>query len=132
MDYNTPKLSPFPAPQGLPGHPRYNGVDFGSLWGPSAVYTGAREQQASESDVLLALNRMLGLAPARTDRVGSTAISPVIPSPQAAKEADFIYRQSGAQPTDPQEYQMSLIQEIMQTLGMSYAGAPTQPITNSR
>jgi len=120
-NYNTPQLTPHKVPASLPGHPRFNGVNTGNLWAPLAEQTQAREGQASQADVLLAINRMMGLAPATAARYGGmegTPVTPVIPSQQAAREADFIYGQSGARTQMPREQQMALVQALMQKLGI--------------
>jgi len=114
--------------------PRYEGVDLGkNVMSPMPVRKEAREGQASQADILLAINRMMGLAPARSAYVfgeddnfvnnmrrgsGETPIAPIIPSEQAAKEASFIYDQSGAKKAKSQEEQMALVQALLNKLGI--------------
>jgi len=110
--------------------PQYTGVNLGSPFTPNSVELSARNGQASPADVLLAINRMMNMAPARSARVfpqgfnhyddwkGVTPIQPVIPSDQAAKEARVIYDNSGARLATSQEQQMALVQALMQKLGI--------------
>jgi hypothetical protein len=114
--------------------PKYEGVNLNPGYlTPLPQHLTAREGQASPADILLAINRMMGLAPARSDYVfgkdanvvnnmrqgsGITPITPIIPSEQAAKEARFIYDQSGAEQASSQEEQIALVQALMQKLGL--------------
>jgi hypothetical protein len=111
--------------------PRYEGVNSSpfALFAQRPQQLSAREGQASQADILLAINRMMGLAPARAANVPiskeeqsilnlGTPITPIIPSEQAAKEARVIYDQSGAAQADSQEEQVALVQALMQKLGL--------------
>ena len=96
---------------------RYGGVNIANFV-PTYIRNQAREGQATPQDTLLAINRLMGMAPARTAMVGETPIRPLIPSEQAGKEAAFIYEASGASQGMPQEQQMALVQALMQKLGI--------------
>jgi len=114
--------------------PKYEGVNLGAnAFTPRVVYQESREGQANPADILLAINRMMGLAPARSAYVvgqddnivnnmrrgsGMTPIAPIIPSDQAALEAREIYNRSGAGEATSQEQQMALVQALMQKLGI--------------
>lgn len=109
-----PNLNKFLGPQAL-----YNGVNMNaSRWG-GAEKLSAREGQASQADILLAINRMMGLAPASNRAVGSSYVTPVIPSNQAAREATEIYNRSGAANATSQPQQLELVRALMQKLGIT-------------
>lgn len=96
---------------------RYGDVNIANFV-PSYIRNQSREGQASPQDVLLAINRLMGMAPARTAMVGETPIRPLIPSEQAGKEASFIFDSSGANRGMPRDQQMALVQALMQKLGI--------------
>lgn len=99
--------------------PQFDNVRLGrNLLDPLAVIKKDREGKASPEDVILAVNRLMGLAPARAQYVGATPINPIIPSEQAAKEAQFIYEQSGANKAVLRNEQVDLMRALMQKLGI--------------
>jgi len=108
-----PNLNQFLGPQAM-----YNGVNQNASRFGSTAHLSAREGQASQADILLAINRMMGLAPASNRATGTAYVQPVIPSIQGAKEATEIYNQSGAAQATSQAQQMALVQALMQKLGI--------------
>lgn len=109
-----PNLNQFLGPQAL-----FNGVNLNaSNWGGSEKLS-AREGQASQADILLALNRMMGLAPAANRATGTSYITPVIPSNQGAREATQIFQSSGAENAKSKEEQLALVNALLQQIGFA-------------
>ena len=87
-----------------------------ALFSPKPILNQAREGRANPDDLLLAVNRMLGLAPARS----TSSIAPVIPSDQAAKEAEFVYNESGARYARSKEEQVQMVRQLLEKLGFNF------------
>jgi len=88
-----------------------------SRWGKSQQLTAPNSQPSNE-DFLLALNRLMGLAPASNRSIGGAYVEPIVPSQAGALRAVDLFNQSGAAEAKSREEQLALVQQLLKTLGL--------------